>query len=142
MGMENIEHVVVVMMENRSFDNLLGWLYDNRTDPPPFNIPPQSPTTFDGLLANTYFNALNGQSIPASHPPTAWPPANNPNLVPTPDPQEEFDHITVQLFGTASPAPGAAPDMSGFAQDYATTARRRRRRPDRSCKASGQRKPA
>ena len=49
MGMENIEHVVVVMMENRSFDNLLGWLYDNQTDPPPFNIPPQSPTTFDGL---------------------------------------------------------------------------------------------
>ena len=25
--MSNIAHVVVVMLENRSFDNLLGWLY-------------------------------------------------------------------------------------------------------------------
>ena len=121
MGMENIEHVVVVMMENRSFDNLLGWLYDNQTDPPLFNIPPQSPATFDGLADKACANMLNGQSLPASRPPTGWPPANNPSLVPTPDPQEEFDHITAQIFGTACPAPGAAPDMSGFAQDYATT---------------------
>ncbi len=26
-GMDRIKHVVVVMMENRSFDNLLGFLY-------------------------------------------------------------------------------------------------------------------
>jgi len=121
MGLENIEHVVVVMMENRSFDNLLGWLYDNQTDPPPYNIPPQNPTTFDGLTANRYSNSLNGQAVFASHPPSAWPPANNPNAIPTPDPHEEFDHITTQLFGTASPAPGAVPTMSGFLQDYATT---------------------
>jgi phospholipase C len=123
MGMENIEHVVVIMMENRSFDNLLGWLYDNQTAPPPLNIPAQTPTTFDGLSANSNSNTLNGQTVFATHPPTAWPPANNnPNLVPTPDPQEEFDHITAQLFGTATPATGAMPDMSGFLQDYATTA--------------------
>lgn len=120
MGMEKIEHVVVVMMENRSFDNLLGWLYDAQ-NPPPFNIPPQSPTTFVGLSASTCSNTFNGKTVFATHPPTAWPPANNPNLVPTPDPQEVFDHVTAQLFGSSSPGPNATPDMSGFLQDYATT---------------------
>jgi phospholipase C len=120
MGIENIEHVVVVMMENRSFDSLLGWLYD-QNNRPAFNIPSQSPTTFDGLLANTYSNSFNGSTIFASQPPTGWPPANNPNLVPTPDPQEEFDHITAQVFGTSSPGAGDQALMKGFLQDYATT---------------------
>ncbi|HEV2328628.1 MAG TPA: alkaline phosphatase family protein [Verrucomicrobiae bacterium] len=120
--MQNIEHVVVVMMENRSFDNLLGWLYDNETDPPAFNIPEQQPPTFDGLSAGKFSNVLNGRTVYAAHPPTAWPPANNPNVVPTPDPQEEFPHVTAQLFGTSTPATGATPDMSGFLADYATTA--------------------
>ena len=26
---ERIEHIVVVMLENRSFDNVFGWLYDS-----------------------------------------------------------------------------------------------------------------
>lgn len=108
-------------MENRSFDNLLGWLYDNQSDPPPCNIPPQTPPTFDGLSGNPKSNSLNGQTILASHPPTAWPSANNPNVVPTPDPQEEFDHVTAQIFGTSAPAAGAAANMSGFLQDYSTT---------------------
>lgn len=25
----NIDHIVVLMQENRSFDNLVGWLYDS-----------------------------------------------------------------------------------------------------------------
>jgi phospholipase C len=28
MSMQNIEHIVVLMLENRSFDSLLGWLYE------------------------------------------------------------------------------------------------------------------
>jgi hypothetical protein len=27
-SLRKIEHIVVLMLENRSFDNLLGWLYD------------------------------------------------------------------------------------------------------------------
>lgn len=118
MALKDIEHIVVVMMENRSFDNLLGWLYDSRTNPPAFNIPSQSPPVFEGLQANKYFNELNGNRVYASHPPTPWPPANNPDVVPTPDPHEEFQFVTVQLFGTANPAPGAQADMSGFLRDY------------------------
>jgi phospholipase C len=121
MALTDIEHIVVVMMENRSFDNLLGWLYDNQTNPPKFNIPDQQPPVYEGLKLNTYSNVLNGSPIPVSYPPTAWPPANNPNVVPTPDPNEEFVYVTNQLFGTKTPAPGATANMSGFLQDYSTT---------------------
>ncbi len=125
MALNGIEHIVVVMMENRSFDNLLGWLYDDKTNPPAFNIPAPAPgqsPSFEGLLPYVYFNELNGQRFYARRPPRAWPPANNPNVVPTPDPHEEFGFVTEQLFGTQTPAPGAVPDMSGFLANYSTTA--------------------
>lgn len=32
-ALRKIKHIVVLMMENRSFDNLLGWLYDGETPP-------------------------------------------------------------------------------------------------------------
>jgi phospholipase C len=38
MSMDKIEHVVLLMMENRSFDSLLGWLYDDKR-PPAKHIP-------------------------------------------------------------------------------------------------------
>jgi phospholipase C len=44
-SLSKIEHIVVLMFENRSFDNLLGWLYDPANDAP-FNI---APTDFEGL---------------------------------------------------------------------------------------------
>lgn len=37
------------MMENRSFDNLLGWLYDGNANPNVHNIPPNPETKFHGL---------------------------------------------------------------------------------------------
>jgi len=121
MGLKSIEHVVVVMMENRSFDNLLGWLYDNQTNPPAYNLPEQAVPTYEGLKADTYYNELNGRRVAVSRPPTPWPPANNPNVVPTPDPHEEFPFVNEQLFGRKDPAPDAVPDMSGFLANYATT---------------------
>src|SRR5215469_7024853 len=127
MGMETIEHVVVVMFENRSFDNLLGWLYD-AANPPRFNVPinPGGAPTFDGLIAGKNSNQYSPQAgtmktVPVAKGTTAWPPScPNANQVPTPDPNEEFDFVTNQLFGTNNPSAGAAPDMSGFLMDYAT----------------------
>lgn len=48
--MAQIDHVVVLMLENRSFDSLLGRLY------------PASPE-FDGLTGDES-NIVNGQTIP------------------------------------------------------------------------------
>src|ERR1043166_6538025 len=99
MGMQSIEHVVVIMMENRSFDNLLGWLYASQNNLPTINIPPIAPPSYSGLSKNAFSNALDGKDFFATRPPSKWPPKNNPNVVPTPDPHEEFDHISCQLFG-------------------------------------------
>ena len=41
-GMDRIKHLVVVMMENRSFDSLLGFLYADVNNRPPINIPAAS----------------------------------------------------------------------------------------------------
>lgn len=125
MGLENIEHIVVVMFENRSFDNLLGWLYDNETNPPKFNIPPQNPPVFEGLMKNKFFSQLD----PASNTPKIYaaptnlpfPSCPNPNQNPTPDPHEEFEYVTFQIFGKANPGPDDEPNMLGFLQNYATT---------------------
>ena len=32
--LDRINHIVVLMMENRSFDNVPGWLYDGENKPP------------------------------------------------------------------------------------------------------------
>ena len=45
--MPQIEHVVVLMLENRSFDNVVGWLY--RSETPPESCPPGSSPGYDGL---------------------------------------------------------------------------------------------
>ncbi|HWF59582.1 MAG TPA: alkaline phosphatase family protein [Nitrospira sp.] len=119
-GMQNIEHVVVVMLENRSFDNLLGWLYSDRQNHPPYNIPTLPTPAYEGLIERTFFNedVQTNTVVYASEPTSSWPPDNNPMLVPDPDPGESFEQVTRQIFGTAKPLPNAQADMSGFLMDY------------------------
>jgi phospholipase C len=101
--MADIEHVVVLMLENRSFDCMLGRLY------------PQDPD-FRGLTLNesNHYGMTYG----------VW---NDPRMtaatacIPDPDPGEGFQEMNVQLFGNAERAPGATPDMSGFALNYGTS---------------------
>jgi phospholipase C len=46
-GMDRIKHLIVVIMENRSFDNLLGFLYADQKNEP--LIRSYLITTFNGL---------------------------------------------------------------------------------------------
>jgi phospholipase C len=60
--MNNIEHVVLLMLENRSLDSLLGWLYER--DQPLHNVPAlkSGERTYDGLQdldLNRYVNDAN-----------------------------------------------------------------------------------
>ena len=41
--MSQIDHVVYLMLENRSFDNVVGWLYADQNNIPGINIPPPPP---------------------------------------------------------------------------------------------------
>lgn len=51
--MPQIKNIVFLMLENRSLDNILGWLYKN--DIPENVIPPNSPKEYDGLKVNTFW---------------------------------------------------------------------------------------
>jgi phospholipase C len=101
-GMD-IEHVVVLMLENRSFDSVLGTLY-----------PPSD--RFDGLTGEES-NSWTKPGGPPQEPIRVW---KSDSLtpaaacIPTPDPGELFTDITMQIHGLD----GAGPAMGGFVDNY------------------------
>lgn len=91
----NIDHVILLMFENRSFDNVLGAFY------------PSSPD--GGGVPSNWSNPW------AFHPPVApWqgPAGGATQNIPYPDPQESNVHMADQIDTT--------PPMMGFVNDYAT----------------------
>ncbi len=104
---EGIEHVVVLMLENRSFDCMFGALYPGRDG-------------FDGLKGgetNSYTNSA-GRKVDV----TVW---NDKTMspatatIPDPDPGEYFTDINTQLFNSQAGGPSdTPPPMSGFVADY------------------------
>ncbi|HXR45702.1 MAG TPA: alkaline phosphatase family protein, partial [Pseudolysinimonas sp.] len=119
------DHVVVVMFENRSFDNMLGWLYSAEEKPK---------AEFDGLAQGDYANAgPDGIEIPA-HVYTGS--TDTIMQSPQPDPGEHFPHVNTQLFNVIdpptnadirtygqqapynTPPPGMKPNNLGFVNDF------------------------
>lgn len=100
--MAEIDHVVVLMLENRSFDSMLGQLYPDRMD-------------FNGLKGDE-FNITDGKKL------TVWSSGKTKSpsfTIPTPDPGESFEDITAQIFGAGKEPPAAPATMEGFAENYA-----------------------
>ena len=101
---DKIKHIVVLMLENRSFDCILGRLYEGRSD-------------FNGLTGTESNTHTGGPLTPVS----VW---NDPTIVPgsmtmpSPDPGELFTDITTQLFGLGGTSNTAPPPMSGFVDNY------------------------
>jgi phospholipase C len=119
---DRIDHIVVVMLENRSLDNVLGWLYydkdKTKNNTPDHNIPPQNPPTYDGLVEDKYWNTTppNDPSGPrdfATRGVTTYP-----DKTPYPHPGEVCPFIYEQMFGTMNPLSSAPADMSGFLRNY------------------------
>ena len=100
-NLDKIQHIVVLMLENRSFDSMAGWLYD------PANQPP-----FDKVPAGQSFNGLSGKEL--SNPIPAYAHGAENKVVPVgrggdathpnPDPGEDYPHVNTQLFGTLNPS--------------------------------------
>jgi len=119
-NLPKIKKIVLVMFENRSFDHLLGWLYDDNNKPQHF-IPNEPGATFNGLKLNKY-------TLPyKDHPdfPIIKGTCGNGLSVPSKDPHEEYLHVNNQIYGTAEPWPedktptdSDNADMKGFLQDY------------------------
>jgi phospholipase C len=119
-----LDHIVVIMFENRSFDNVIGRLYG-----------PGEVESFEGVIGKNLTNPIpewaeNG----ASRKSVEYSVATNMNT-PKPDPGEEYPHINTDLFGVMdpknrfmplskmvapynAPSPGQQPTMDGFVSDY------------------------
>src|SRR6266567_4226415 len=109
----HMDHVVVVMFENRSFDNLLGYLYE-----------PGEVASFEGVGGRDLSNPIPDYAPGCERGVFSVHPAENMDT-PNPDPGEEYQHVNTQLFGTVAPpenrfkladvmqAPFNAPDDPG-----------------------------
>jgi phospholipase C len=133
-GIDTFDHVVVLMLENRSLDSVLGYMY-------PQGVPPNAPRgrTFEGVTGKNLSNPVppgvknppppGVTSIPVS------PVGPDPNtgqqnyFQPYPDPGESYVHVNTQLYNLIAggdnppynlPAqrPLPVPPMSGFIMDY------------------------
>jgi len=94
-----IKHIVVLMMENRSFDHMLGFLKAEIPD-------------IRGIAGNDYFN----QSTAGATMPVTDGAAYQGLLVA--DPGHDYTDVYMQMYGVPYGTPAVQPDMSGFAQSY------------------------
>ena len=118
-ALARFDHLVVIMFENRSFDNVLGYLYSQGPVPADWPgklpVPPAVPRgqPFDGLYGKACTNT-HGRTTIAAHP-HDFDPAKSPQKAsdwshPDPNPGEGFENAKEQIAGGA---------MSGFVANYA-----------------------
>ena len=121
-SMDKIKHVVVLCLENRGFDHLVGWLY-SKGDEPPHVIPEESAADpFFGLdfvdlerLKNTL--RINDEEIMSEMPAQGTRAFNTPDW----NPHEEYHEINHQFFGSREdPDKTVTPPMNGFLSSFAT----------------------
>jgi phospholipase C len=126
---EKFDHVVSVMFENRSFDNLLGRLYE-----------PGEVESFEGVLGKDLSNPIPSYAPDAERGVVPVHVAASMDA-PNPDAGEEHPHTNTQLYGTVAPEgnrfvsyeqmqppfnapdPARDPSMDGFVLDYVNTFR-------------------
>jgi phospholipase C len=96
-----IEHLIVLMMENRSFDHMLGFL----------NSPAYPIEGLDRSNLPTNDPSVGTAPVPVTEDART---VNDLN----PDPAHDFLNVNVQIFGNKNGAP-SGPLMRGFVRDYA-----------------------
>ena len=122
-----LDHIVVVLFENRSLDNMLGHLYG-----------PGDGKTFEGVIGKDLSNPIPEWAEHGAERKVVPYTVATDMDAPNPDSGEEWYHTNTQLFGildehnrfkigedvTApwnAPPPGATPTMDGFVTDYIST---------------------
>ena len=132
-SMSQIEHVVYLMLENRSFDNLLGWLYDKKNPPKHLIAAPNHPAIpFYGLEnpdgTVTHYNQFYDPETKSYSGKRHYVCKGTESInSPDPDPHESYVYVNSQLFGRDvvsgkynTPPEGRPPTMKGFLGNYAT----------------------
>ncbi len=95
------------MLENRSFDHMLGFLYPNKAGP--------GGEPFEGLSGTESNNDATGQPVTVFPIDTSSPGAY---FMPGADPGEGYANTNVQLFGTGSPPDPPVATMTGFLTNF------------------------
>ena len=104
------DHLVVLMGENRSFDNLLGYLYT------PDDLPDGE--TYEGLAFGDYSNTSPDGTVVPAH--VYEGPTDDIMGRPNPDPGEEFPHVNTQIFDTVDPVSNAELFVENMKPPYNT----------------------
>src|SRR5215813_6408126 len=119
-----LDHIVVVLFENRSFDNVLGHLYG-----------PDDGKTFEGVIGKDLSNPIPEWAEHGAEKKVVPYEVATDMDAPNPDSGEEYFHTNVQLFNDLeehnrfkigdevgapwnAPEPDATPTMDGFVADY------------------------
>ena len=114
-GLPSVDHVVVLMLENRSFDHMLGYLYAAKGNVSPAGQP------YEGLAGTESNPDANGQPVPVFR---IEPTTPNAYFMPGADPGEGYMADQRPALRQRQRAPGAAPaapPMQGFVKDFAYT---------------------
>ena len=104
-----IKHIVQLMLENRSFDQMLGFLYESTGNKAPTG------QAFDGLTGNESNPDDTGQEVKVFKIDNT---AKHPYLMPGADPGEGLHNTNYQLFSSDAPAPGTIPTNRGFVLNF------------------------
>ena len=108
-----VNHVVVLMLENRSFDHMLGYLYAGSGNVSPSGQP------FEGLTGNESCPDSTGKQVGVYQ---ITPSTPNAYFMPGADPGEGYKATNDQLWGSDNPpASGTPATMQGFVKDFAYT---------------------
>jgi phospholipase C len=112
-GLAAIDHIVVLMLENRSFDHMLGFLYADTNNVSPAGQP------FEGLTGKeSNPDSANGTSVAVAQ---IQPAQANTYFVPGADPGEGYTATNAQLFGSNTPPVPPAATNAGFVDNFAAT---------------------
>ncbi|HXY45548.1 MAG TPA: alkaline phosphatase family protein [Acidimicrobiales bacterium] len=109
----SVDHVVVLMLENRSFDHMLGYLYAGSG-----NVSPMTGQAFAGLTGAESNPGPTGTPVGVVALTAATP---NVYFMPGADPGEGYVPTNMQLFGQATPPDPPQATNAGFVTDFAST---------------------
>jgi phospholipase C len=107
--LSSINHIVVLMLENRSFDHMLGLLYSASGNVSPSGQP------FEGLTGEESNPDANGAPVSIF---TIAPSDSNAFFMPGADPGEGYSATNSQLFGATTPPTPPVATNNGFVTDF------------------------
>jgi phospholipase C len=111
--LSSIDHIVVLMLENRSFDHMLGFLYADSDNVTPTGQPFEGLTGTESNPAAATGSAVSVYQLSSAD--------TDVYLSPGADPGEGYAATNTQLYATTTPAATAVPSNDGFVTNFAST---------------------